>query len=32
MSQNHSDGQHICRECARFAFKALCQCRQSIMV
>jgi hypothetical protein len=32
MSQNHSDGQHICRKCTRFGFAALRQRPQSIMV
>jgi hypothetical protein len=32
MSQNHSDGEHICRESTRFGFRALRQRPQSIMV
>jgi hypothetical protein len=32
MSQNHSDGEDICRESTRFGFRALRQRPQSIIV
>jgi hypothetical protein len=32
MSQNHSDGEHICRESTRFGFGALRQRPQAILV